>query len=213
LIDVTNVFKPGAPRLLRLRTNLEVFWDAIQWATGMAADNDNMNVTHLYAVNADLSYRGFSVIKTANSSSPDLPVGYDTKLTERPQWRDLEGFCTRYGDVRELLQKVDDRYVIMNAGDEIRLKFTAPAPPRPGYTRDYVLIGDGWVKDGDFNTTFSKTVLPLPEHASSTYTVRPTLLENDPVYKKHAQDWLNYHTRYVAPDAIGSRLKPTNLSQ
>ena len=42
-----------------------------------------------------------------------------------PRWRDLEGYHTRFGDVRELLARVDDRYVIMNAGDEMR-------PPLPG---------------------------------------------------------------------------------
>jgi len=43
-----------------------------------------------------------------------------------PCWRDLEGYYTRYGDVGELLESVDDRYVIMNAGDELRLRFAAP---------------------------------------------------------------------------------------
>ncbi|HKY28630.1 MAG TPA: FG-GAP-like repeat-containing protein, partial [Pyrinomonadaceae bacterium] len=32
LVDLTNVFLPGTPRRLRLRTNLEVFWDALEWA-------------------------------------------------------------------------------------------------------------------------------------------------------------------------------------
>lgn len=208
LIDVTNVFKPGAPHKLRLRTNLEIYWDRIAWATGLPSTQADLLVKHLSPSTADLLYRGFSVIKTANPSSPDLPVGYDTQLTERPQWRDLAGYCTRYGDVRELLEKVDDRYVIMNAGDEIRMKFNAPGPPPAGYVRDYVLIGDGWVKDGDFNTTFSKTVLPLPEHATSSYAVPPNSLEGDPVYKKHSADWSAYHTRYVSPDRMGQRLKP-----
>ena len=48
-----------------------------------------------------------------------------------PRWRDLEGYHTRFGDVRELLAGVDDRYVIMNAGDEIALRF-AEAPPAGG---------------------------------------------------------------------------------
>jgi hypothetical protein len=35
--------------------------------------------------------------------------------------------------VRELLAGVDDRYVIMNAGDELRLEFAErPAPRRAG---------------------------------------------------------------------------------
>ena len=35
LIDLTGVFRPGEPRRLRLRTNLEVYWDQIQWAQGL----------------------------------------------------------------------------------------------------------------------------------------------------------------------------------
>ena len=35
--------------------------------------------------------------------------------------------------------------------------------------RDFIVVGDGWVKDGDYNTTFSRTVLPLPTHASGRY--------------------------------------------
>ena len=61
----------------------------------------------------------------------------------------------------------------MNAGDELRLLFKAPPPPPAGQVRDYVLIGDGWVKDGDLNTTYSKTVLP-PFHGQKSYNVAPT---------------------------------------
>ena len=35
LIDLTNVFRPGAPHRVRLRTNLEVYWDSIEWAQGL----------------------------------------------------------------------------------------------------------------------------------------------------------------------------------
>ena len=68
---------------------------------------------------------------------------------------------------------VDDRYVIMNAGDELQLSFRAPAPPATGWTRDFVLVGDGWEKDGDYNTTFSKTVQPLPRHDRPDYESYP----------------------------------------
>ena len=103
--------------------------------------------------------------------------------------------------MRELLAGVDDRYVIMNAGDEMRLRFEAPPPPEAGWRRDYVLIGDGWVKDGDFNTTHAKTVGPLPSHDQPVYDPDVSAeLEDDPVYQRHEDDWLNWHTRYVAPD-------------
>ena len=86
-----------------------------------------------------------------------------------PRWRDLVGYHTRFGDVGELLAGVDDRYVIMNAGDELRLEFPGARHPRDGWRRDFVLIGDGWEKDGDYNTGFSQTVLPLPSHAQPAY--------------------------------------------
>jgi len=78
-------------------------------------------------------------------------------------------------------------------------RFAAPPPPPEGWTRDFVLIGDGWVKDGDYNTTFSKTVLPLPAHDRPDYTTPPGRLEDDPVYLRHPEDWQTYHTRYVTP--------------
>ncbi len=96
--------------------------------------------------------------------------------------------------------KVDDRYVIMNAGDEMRLRFPEAPPPAAGLLRDFVLVGDGWIKDGDFNTTFSRTVLPLPTHASGRYDQAPGDLEDDPVQRAHRGDFETYHTRYVSPE-------------
>jgi hypothetical protein len=96
----------------------------------------------------------------------------------------------------------------MNAGDELRLLFPALAPPDSGWTRDFVLIGDGWVKDGDYNTNFSKTVLPLPSHDQPNYqAVSPSLrLADDPVYARHRADWDTFQTRFVAPEAFLSGL-------
>src|ERR1700756_1788652 len=93
-------------------------------------------------------------------------------------WRDLEGYYTRYGDVHELLSGIDDRYVIMNAGDEMSLRFPALTAPSKGWVRDYVIAGDGWIKDGDYNTTDSKTILPLPHHDRINYDTAPGKLED-----------------------------------
>jgi len=97
----------------------------------------------------------------------------------RTIWRDLIGYYTRFGDVRELLAQVDDRYVIMNAGDEMSLRFPEQPPPPAGWVRDYVIMGDGWIKDGDYNSTWSKTVVPLPYHARQEYTTAPGKLEDE----------------------------------
>ena len=197
VLDISNVFRSGAPRKIRLRTNLEIYWDQLAWATGMT--DARTVVQHSRLQKADLAYRGFSSINVADASSPEIP-DYNRLEGTVQKWRDLEGYYTRYGDVRELLEKTDDRMVITNAGDEIRLRFAEiPAPPA-GWKRDYVMIGDGWIKDGDYNSVFSKTVLPLPYHAMKDYTRPPSTLEDDPAYRAHPQDWQQYHTRYVTPE-------------
>jgi hypothetical protein len=94
--------------------------------------------------------------------------------------------------------------VIMNAGDEIALRFTAPPPPPPGWKRDFVLVGDGWVKDGNVNTAFGKTVLPLPLHGRDDYSQPPGRLEDDPAYRRNPSDWKQYHTRYVTATGFGT---------
>jgi len=204
LFDLTDIFKPGIPRRLRLRTNLEVFWDSLEWATGIPGVQ--LRTIRLEPEVADLHYRGYSVINRSNDSSPELP-DYNHLLSSKQIWRDLIGYYTRFGDVRELLQRVDDRYVIMNAGDEMSFQFREQQRPPAGWVRDFVIVGDGWIKDGDYNSTFSKTVLPLPYHAKNQYITAPGKLEDEVVYRQHPEDWQNYHTRYVTADVFQNALR------
>ncbi|MDT5121373.1 MAG: hypothetical protein QOC96_855 [Acidobacteriota bacterium] len=205
LFDLTNVFRPNTPRRLRLRTNLEIFWDKLEWAQGVP--DAQLKTTKLNPDVADLHYRGYSVINKPDISSPEVP-DYNRIASSKQIWRDLIGYYTRFGDVRELLREADDRYVIMNAGDEMTLRFAVPQPPPPdGWVRDYILMGDGWIKDGDFNSTFSKTVLPLPYHAKQEYTTAPGRLEDEWVYQQHPEDWQTYHTRYITPEVFQNALR------
>lgn len=204
LIDLAHVFVPGTPRRVRLRTNLEVYWDSIEWAKG--EPDMPVKIAQLAPVTADLHYRGYSVINQANASSPEIP-DYNHLLSTTQIWRDLSGYYTRYGDVRELLAGSDDRYVIMNAGDELALRFKALEAPQAGWVRDYVIAGDGWIKDGDYNSTYSQTVLPYPYHARKEYNTPPGRLEDEWVYRKHPEDWQTYQTRYVTPQIFQSALR------
>jgi hypothetical protein len=183
-------------RRFRLRTNLEIYWDRLCWAKALP-DAELKETTAATRV-ADLRYRGFSDLGAPVRRKMDAPV-YARLAATGQQWQDLEGYYTRFGDVRELLESVDDRYVIMNAGDEMIFRFAAPPPPPAGWVRDFVLVGDGWVKDGDFNTANSRTVLPLPTHADHHYGRSNVTLESDPVFQQHADDWRQFHTRYVSP--------------
>jgi hypothetical protein len=204
LFDLTNVFRPGTPRRVRLRTNLEIYWDSIEWAQG--SPDAQLRITRIAPASADLHYRGYSVMNQANPSSPETP-DYNHMEGSKQRWRDLVGYYTRYGDIRELLAHVDDRYVIMNSGDEMTFRFPEQLPPPAGYVRDYVITGDGWIKDGDYNSTFGKTVLPLPYHAKNQYTTPPGRLEDDWVYRHHPEDWQNYQTRYVTPEVFQNALR------
>jgi hypothetical protein len=205
LVNLQNVFKPGAPRRLRLHTNMEIYWDALEWAAG--ADDAQTKVVSLAPAAAELRFRGFSEMRSADGSSPETP-DYERIASTGQRWRDLVGYYTRFGDVRELLAETDDRVVITNAGDELLLRFAEQAAPPAGWARDYVLVGNGWIKDGDYNSEFSKTVLPLPSRDQEYYTTPPTRLEDDPVYRRHPQDWENFHTRYVTPQVFKGGLWP-----
>lgn len=204
LFDLTSVFKSGIPRRLRLRTNLEIYWDSLEWAAGIP--NAELKTTRLNPDVADLHHRGYSVINQRNDSSPEVP-DYNHLSGSKQIWRDLIGYYTRFGDVRELLLRADDRYVIMNAGDEMSFRFAEQTPAPAGWVRDYVIIGDGWIKDGDYNSTFSRTVLPLPYHAKNQYTTPPARLEDEWVYRKYPEDWQNYHTRYITPVVFQNALR------
>lgn len=196
VLELKGLWRPGEPRKLRLRTTMEIYWDRLAWARLLQGPSPR-TVT-LLARSADLRHRGYSRTTQDGPSAPELP-DYNVLEATGQRWRDLVGFYTRFGDVRELLKAIDDRYVIMNAGDELRLLFAEQPPPPPGWRRDYVLIGDGWVKDGDLNTTWSRTVEPLPFHGNQIYENQKPDLRRDPMYLRHRADWQTYHTRYVDP--------------
>jgi tetratricopeptide (TPR) repeat protein len=203
LIRLDGIEGKSVSRRFRLRTNMEIFWDFLGYAQEL--DSKLARQQRLEPTTAELRYRGLLEMTQKDFSSPEIPQ-YD-KVIHGQRWRDLTGFYTRYGDVRELLARVDDRYVIMNAGDEIAFRFPVPASPPPGWQRDFVWECDGWTKDGDANTRFGTTVLPLPAHELKTNDRPPGRLEDDPVYRRFPHDWQNYHTRYVTPDEFARGLR------
>jgi len=206
LIDLEGLFKtPDDPRL-RLYTTTETYWNMFRWAR--KRPDAPLRRRRLNPSTARLVYRGFTEITRSGPHAPERPANYDRISGTHQKWPDLTGFYTRFGPVRPLLMNVDDRYVIMNAGDELRMRFDAPGPPPDGWERDFVLIGDGWVKDGDDNTKYSQTVRPLPTHDKRSYDRFPPNLTDDPVYREHRSDWVNYHTRFVGPHRFRHALLP-----
>jgi hypothetical protein len=203
LADLSRV--PADATRLRLRTNLEIYWDQLAVSKRSRAA---VQTRRLQPTTAELAFRGYSQTTSPRGDTPETPI-YERISNTTQRWRDLVGYYTRFGNVNALLAGVDDRYVIMNAGDELRLQFQEQPPAPAGWRRDFVLIGDGWEKDGDYNTGYSQTVGPLPSHSRPDYGAgAPSLaLDDDPVYRRHRDDWEQYHTRFVSPSAFIKGLK------
>lgn len=167
VVDLTGKFLSDS-REVRIVTNTCLFWDEIFLSEDTAAPDVRM--TSLDPAGAQLDLRGFS--RAVIHPRREQPEVYEyAHWVPEAMWNPIPGLYTRFGDVRELLLAADDRFVIMGSGDELRISFDARAlpPPAAGWERDFLLLVDGWSKDGDPNTAFSQSVEPLPFHGMSRY--------------------------------------------
>jgi hypothetical protein len=92
--------------------------------------------------------------------------------------------------VRALLTASDDRFVVARPGDEIALRFRANGlPPLPdGWTRTFLLYGDGFSKEMDLNSVSPDQVEPLPFHGMTAYPpAGARLLASDAPYDEAAR--------------------------
>lgn len=190
LCDLTGKLPEDTHRLM-LTTTFEIRWDRIALLTRQALPASSVH--HATPVSAELRWRGFSELAARRSGHPMTPA-YEI-VTDRPPWRTvLSGWCTRYGDVLDLVTGRDDRMAILNAGDALEVRFDAAAlPPIPsGQRRTFFLYTVGWDKDGDHNITNGETVEPLPVGLSD---IHPD--EN----RRTRDDWrLRFNTRWVPRD-------------
>lgn len=182
---------------VRIRTNMQIYWDYVFFSTKDV--HTSIRETILQPVFADNHYRGFSREYRKGGRYGPHWFDYENVSTE-PKWRDLQGYYTRYGDVLPLLMESDNMYVIMNAGDELTVEFDATATPvlDSGWSRDFLIYTDGWLKDGDLNTAEGNTVLPLPFHGMSSYPYGDD--ESYPTGKEHQQYLSEYNTRKVTTE-------------
>ena len=190
-VDLTGKFL-SASREVRIVTNLCVYWDEIFLAENSATPPHVM--TRLDASAGDVHYRGFSTptIHPERKQPETFDYAHQMPLS---MWNPTPGLYTRYGDVTPLVQAIDDRFVIMGSGDELTLTFPAAGLPplEEGWTRDFLLLVDGWAKDADANTAFSQSVEPLPFHAMSAYPYPAT--ESYPDDANHREYRADYNTR------------------
>jgi tetratricopeptide (TPR) repeat protein len=195
IIDLTGKFVAENYKV-RIRTNMQIFWDEIFYAQNEPASP--VKLTTLLPAAADLHYRGFSRVYRKGQ---DGPFWFDySKVSTMQKWRDLTGNYTRYGDVTSLLQQPDDEAVYINSGDEIRLRFDASRAPKlkPRWVRDFLLYSDGWMKDGDLSTAQGQTIDPLPFHGMKLYPY--TGKQSYPDDARHRLFLQKYVTRKVTDE-------------
>jgi Tfp pilus assembly protein PilF len=190
-VDLTGKWI-SASREVRIVTNLCVYWDEIFLGedTGASAAAPTM----VPSLTASLRFRGFSANRVHPERKQPEVFTYANPFPVS-MWNPTPGNYTRYGDVKELLDTVDDRLVVMGSGDELRLQFAASQLPPlcTSCTRDFLLLVDGWAKDRDANTAYSQSTEPLPFHAMSQFPYPP--VEHYPDDPAHNEYRRKYNTR------------------
>jgi len=204
-VDLSGKF-PGASREVRIVTSLCVYWDEIYLFENNVPPTTRL--TEIGMESADLHFQGFSRVTV----HPDRkqPERFDYRsVSSATMWNPTPGNYTRYGNVEDLLRLPDDRMVVMGSGDEIGMRFPAAGLPalESGWRRDYLLLVDGWAKDGDANTAFSQSVLPLPFHGMSRYPYPAgERFPDDEVHRDYQREYLTRPAlRLLRPVAPATR--------
>jgi len=181
---------------LRLRTNMHVCWDQVfvaadcQIVSPGATPPGSPRVRCLEVRQATLAPG-----RIPAEYAPDgrLPKGYDYHRGIDVPLVGQSGRLTRFGEVTELLQQRDDRFVIFGPGDDLTVYFDAAVlPPLPsGWKRSFVLRTAGYCKDNALSTAYGTTVEPLPFAAMGNYPYGPERrYPNDALHADYLQRYL-----------------------
>jgi hypothetical protein len=191
VVDMTGRWR-SASREVRLVTNMRIYWDRILVA---ARADDPVRVRSLEPEAAGLRWRGFSRAVSPDGAEP-FGADYHDVSTVSP-WKAMPGRYTREGDVRSLLGRVDDMFVVSASGDEIALAFDARRLPRvrEGWTRTFLLFVDGFSKEMDINSSSPDQLSPLPFHAMSDYPYPAS--ESYPRTPAHRRYLERFNTRVI----------------
>lgn len=188
--DLTGKLPTGTRRI-RIVTNLKIYWDAIR--IDQTPGTHNARVSEIKLANARLDFLGYPREIRLTPAS-DTTYSYVQRSMSGPYAR-AAGNYTRYGDVRNLLQSVDDRFVVFGSGEGVKLDFDQSGLPHLpiGWTRDYFFYANGFEKDLDFYAADAFTVEPLPRHSLLAYPYPAASAYPDDA--EHLNYELDYNTR------------------
>jgi Tfp pilus assembly protein PilF len=190
-VDLAGHLRHGEHEI-RLLTNMRIYWDQVTVERAVPADP--LQIVRIDPSAAMLHARGFSAEVRPNGTEP---VSYDySRVTAESPWKVMPGRYTREGDVRELLTRADDLFVVAKPGDEIEVAFDAGrlGPLPDDWTRTFLLLADGFSKEMDINSASPDVVEPFPFHGMPTYPYNaPTYLDG-PAQQRYRD---RYNTRVV----------------
>lgn len=200
---------PVGTRRIRIVNNLKIYWDTIR--IDQTLEQKDFRVTEVPLADATLAQLGFPSEKHLVPTS-DTVYSYAKRSVTGP-YAHATGNYTRYGDVKSLLSKADDRFVIFSSGEGVKLDFD-PRQLKPlpgGWVRDYFFFADGFEKDMDFYAAHAFTVEPLPKHSLTPYPY-PAGKEY-PADAEHLGYELEYNTRQRSdkmPPSLRYQYTPLN---
>jgi tetratricopeptide (TPR) repeat protein len=192
--DLTGKLPLGA-RHIRISTNLQIYWDNILISRTAQNQEQSARLTSIPLRSAELSFHGFP-LKIEGQPPGNVKYIYEKASATGPYTRPA-GAYTRYGDVRPLLDSIDDKFVVFGSGDEVALEFDPaklPALPQ-GWMRDYFFVANGYEKDMDFYAYSGDAVAPLPFRDMGTY---PYPGKSFPTDADHLNYLLEYNTRFMS---------------
>lgn len=196
VVDLTGKFLT-TDRHVRITTNMRVYWDQI--LVDMSGSDAPVEIERLNPATATLRSRGYSAEVMSEGGFGREPLSYDyAKVSSVMDWKAFPGRYTREGDVRQLLTRIDDMFVVSRHGDEIALSFDARllAPLPAGWTRTFLLYADGFSKEMNPNSASPHDLAPLPFHSMSRYPYNaPEHYPDDAAHRAYQE---KYNTRTVA---------------
>lgn len=200
VLDLSNIWISDS-RKVRFTYLYKTYFDAILLDT--TADVP-VTLTELPMVSAELRPHGFD----SKSSLSELYEYTYGAIASAPYYY-LPGNYTKFGEVTPLLDTIDDKFVIFGGGDELTLRFAAPAELPANTNRRFLFLSDGYYKD--LKQTIDHTIDPLPFAAMSNFPYAAT--EHYPDDAEHQSYLAQWNTRYEdgpaseqTPDTVASVL-------
>ncbi len=158
-LPLSNMSLPKGVRTLRLRTNMEIYFDAVYVVSNKKCPGAIR--TELPLRGAIVSEAGFPRRTNHAQRRPFYEYDHRASLWDTQH---QTGFYTDFGPAAELVRDTDDALAIVGPGEEIEVQFDHRplAALSAGWTRRFVFEANGWCKDRDLLTKDGEKVAPLP---------------------------------------------------